>query len=67
LARSKPTFATCKLGHLQSPIDIRDAKTQALPPIQFDYRAAPLKIINNGHSIQINYAAGSFITVGDKT
>lgn len=59
-------YATCKLGHQQSPIDIRDAKKQALPPIQFDYKSAPLKVINNGHSIQIDYAPGSFMTVGDK-
>jgi carbonic anhydrase len=47
-------------------VDIRDAKKSGLPPIQFDYKPSPLKIINNGHSIQINYAPGSFITVGDK-
>lgn len=26
----------------------------------------PLHIVNNGHTIQINYAPGSFITVGEK-
>lgn len=62
----EPDYQTCKMGHQQSPIDIRDAKKQALPPIQFDYKPATLKIINNGHSIQINYPPGSFITVGDK-
>jgi carbonic anhydrase len=61
-----PDFRTCKVGHAQSPINIRDAKKEALPPIQFDYKPSPLKIINNGHSIQINYAPGSFIAVGDK-
>jgi carbonic anhydrase len=62
----KPGFATCKLEHKQSPIDIRDPKKTSLPPIQFDYKASPLKIINNGHTIQVNYAPGSFIAVGDK-
>jgi carbonic anhydrase len=59
-------FATCKLGKTQSPIDIRAPKAADLPPIQFAYQQTPLHIINNGHTIQLNYAAGSFITVGDK-
>jgi carbonic anhydrase len=62
----QPEYQACKIGHEQSPIDIRDAKKEALPPIQFDYKPTALKIINNGHTIQINYAPGSFITVGDK-
>ena len=59
-------FATCKLGKHQSPIDIRGAATADLPPIQFDYREAPLKIVNNGHTVMVSYAPGSFITVGGK-
>src|SRR5262245_64985296 len=57
-------FATCKLGQHQSPIDIRGSKAADLPQIDFAYRAAPLHIINNGHTIQIDYAPGSSITVG---
>lgn len=62
----KPEYQTCKLGHEQSPIDIRGAKKESLPPIHFDYKPSTLKIINNGHTIQVIYAPGSFITVGDK-
>jgi carbonic anhydrase len=62
----KPDYSICKLGQRQSPIDIRDAKKVSLPPIQFNYKPSAVKIINNGHTIQINYASGSFITVGDK-
>jgi carbonic anhydrase len=61
-----PEYATCKTGKHQSPIDIKHAKAADLPAIQFDYKPAPLHIINNGHTIQINYPAGSSITVGDK-
>lgn len=61
-----PDYANCGLGHQQSPIDIRDAKREALPLIQFDYKSAPLKVINNGHTIQVNASPGSSITVGDK-
>jgi carbonic anhydrase len=58
------SFAACQLGQHQSPIDIRAAKSSDLAPIQFAYRATPLHIINNGHTIQVNYTPGSFITVG---
>lgn len=61
-----PEYETCKLGRRQSPIDIRAAQKAALPPIQFNYKASPLRIINNGHAIQINYAPGSFMFIGDK-
>ena len=61
-----PAYAECKLGHLQSPIDIRGTKKEALPPIEFHYNEAPLKIIDNGHSIEVDYAPGSWIMVGDK-
>jgi carbonic anhydrase len=61
----KPEYATCKTGKEQSPIDIRNPQQAALPAIHFDYKASPLKIIDNSHTIQVNYAPGSFITVGD--
>ena len=58
-------FATCAMGKTQSPIDIRskEAKAAALPPIQFDYKTSALKIVDNGHTIQVNYEPGSSITV----
>jgi carbonic anhydrase len=59
-----PTFVTCKRGELQSPIDIRGAKAADLPAIKFDYKPSPLKVIDNGHTIQVNYAPGSSIDVG---
>lgn len=61
-----PEFAACKTGHHQSPINIVHAQSADLPAIQFEYKPSALRIINNGHTIQINYAPGSFIRVGDK-
>jgi carbonic anhydrase len=63
-AELDPAFATCGLGQLQSPIDIRGAKTAALPAIRFDYRAGRPTIVDNGHTIQLNIAPGSAIEVG---
>jgi carbonic anhydrase len=56
----------CGIGKTQSPIDIHTsaAKASDLPEIAFSYQAAPLKIIDNGHTVQVNYAPGSYITVG---
>jgi len=59
-------FSACRAGRHQSPIDIRAPKPADLPPIQFAYQPAPLHVVNNGHTIQVNYAPGSFMTVGDK-
>jgi len=61
-------YKSCGLGKLQSPIDIRDgiAKKGALPVIAFDYKPSPLTIIDNGHTVQVDYAPGSFITVQGK-
>lgn len=59
-------FAPCKNGHRQSPIDIRNPQKADLPPIVFDYKPSSLHIIDNGHTIMINYGPGSFILVGGK-
>lgn len=55
------------MGHEQSPINITGGKKTDLPPLIFYYNTVPLNIINNGHSIQVNYPPGSDLKVGDKT
>jgi carbonic anhydrase len=62
-----PSYASCSLGRMQSPINVTNAKTAELAVLKIDYQAAPLNIIDNGHTIQVNYTAGSTITVGDKS
>jgi len=62
----KPEFAPCKTGHHQSPIDIRNPRKADLPPLRFDYKPSPLRIIDNGHTVMVNYAPGSFLYVGGK-
>lgn len=58
-------YALCKTGEQQSPIDISDAKARKgdLPSMLFNYKPSPLKIIDNGHTIQVNYAPGSYVSV----
>jgi carbonic anhydrase len=62
-----PGYSSCSLGRRQSPIDVKHAKPADLAVLKIDYQAVPLNIIDNGHTIQVNYAPGSTLTVGDKT
>ncbi len=61
-------YASCGAGKAQSPIDIEDsaARKSDLPAIAFDYKPSPLKIVDNGHTVQVVYAPGSSITVQGK-
>lgn len=57
-------FATCALGTAQSPVDIKppfERATQALTP---HYKSGPLRLIHNGHTVQVNVAPGSTLMVG---
>lgn len=56
-------FALCGTGKHQSPIDIVSAVKESLPALEFHYSPSALRIIDTGHSIQVNYAPGSTITV----
>lgn len=55
-----PEFETCKLGKEQSPINIvkKEVKKSDLPAIETHYESSKAEIVNNGHTIQINLAAG---------
>lgn len=59
-----PAWAQCGKGSRQSPIDIRDGMKVNLDEIDFDYRPATFSEIDNGHTVQVNVAGGSFIQVG---
>lgn len=62
-----PENISCKIGKNQSPIDLRDngaVGTTGLPQLDIVYQDVPLKVINNGHTVQINYPLGSYIKVG---
>jgi carbonic anhydrase len=56
-------FATCDLGKNQSPIDITGTVTGQPAQIAFNYHSSPLTVVNNGHSIQVNYNPGSTISI----
>ncbi len=52
-------FKVCKLGLQQTPIDIRAGTRAELANVLPSFQPMPLKILNNGHTIQANCEAGS--------
>lgn len=56
-------FKLCASGKNQSPIDLRDFVDADLPPLDFRYVTHGTEILNNGHTVQVNYGAGSTISV----
>ena len=56
-------FAACKNGREQAPLNIVNPQVEGLPAIHFAYRPVPLNLINNGHTIQQNFAPGNHNTI----
>lgn len=64
-----PENILCKQGKNQSPIDLRDNHalgTTGLAELEIRYRDVPLKTINTGHTLQVNYPLGSYIKLDNK-
>ncbi|MEL6162105.1 MAG: carbonic anhydrase family protein [Cyanobacteria bacterium J06627_32] len=60
------SFSLCGKGQSQSPIDLTAAEAADLVNPEFHYRAVPLNLLNNGHTVQIPYAPGSYLTLAGK-
>jgi carbonic anhydrase len=58
-----PKFAMCALGRNQSPVDLAGFVRADLRPLKIEYRAGAAEILHTGHTVQVNYAAGSRLTV----
>jgi carbonic anhydrase len=56
--------ATCSTGKQQTPISLSTgaATPEDLPNLVFGYKPSALSIINNGHTLQETYAAGSTLS-----
>ncbi len=61
------TFPVCGAGKAQSPLDIRGPFDKATATIKLDYKPGPLKLLNNGHTIQVVAAPGSTMSVGGES
>jgi carbonic anhydrase len=59
-------FPTCGKGKSQSPLNIKGPFEKVRFNIVPDYKPGPLKILNNGHTIQVNVTPGSKIRIDGK-
>lgn len=60
----QPDYATCATGKNQSPINLTGFIESELPPLKFSYQAAGgHEILNNGHTIQVNFNPGNEINL----
>lgn len=62
-AGARADAALCTQGRRQSPIDIGATRRRALPPLAFDYRAEPLVIVHDGHTVRVRCRA-SMLGIG---
>jgi len=57
-----PSYSLCADGKEQSPIDIEPHASKA-SPIAFHYKPTAATVVDNGHTLQVNLAAGSSIEI----
>ena len=53
-------------GRNQSPINLTGFIEAELSPINFNYQPGGREILNNGHTVQVNYQPGSSMTIDGK-
>ncbi len=66
LTCSAASAALCETGQRQSPIDIVATSREALPPLEFNYRPAALKLANDGHTLRVRFDQGSSLRIGNE-
>ena len=64
--RLSPDFKVCEVGLQQSPIDLKGATPADPGTIDVTFRKMPLRIVNNGHTIQVKCAPGSRSRIAGK-
>ncbi len=58
------SYADCAEGRSQSPVDLAGAAAQPLAELEFHYQPSALHFFADGRTLQVNYAAGSYLLVG---
>jgi carbonic anhydrase len=59
-----PADRACSVGSQQSPIAIDDAIEAQRDPLEFDWSQQADTIVNNGHTIQLNFDNGGTLKTG---
>ena len=65
-AKLSPLYSACE-GRNQSPVNLTDFTEADLPPIRFNYVKGAENIVNNGHTIQVNFDKRSSIEIDGRT
>lgn len=60
-----PKYSTCSTGVNQSPVDLKNTVESELTPLKLLYSSSVSNIVNNGHTIQVNFQPGSILSVSD--
>ena len=60
-------FPICGKGKKQSPLNIIGPFEKSKDTLTVDYKEGPLKMLNNGHTIQVNVEPGSTLTIGKES
>jgi len=58
-----PKFVMCGIGRNQSPIDLARFTDADLKPLKLHYKTTASEIVNNGHTLQVDYTPGSKLVV----
>lgn len=61
-----PGWKSCGEGKAQSPVDIAP-RPGAARPIEFDYKPVAGTLVDDGHMLKVNFAAGSTIRIDGAT
>ena len=56
-------FSVCDTGKNQSPINLTHMTRAKLPPLAVKYQAGGNEVVNNGHTIQVNYEPGNLLNI----
>jgi len=57
-----PAWADCAVSKRQSPVNIANATRDLKPtPLHLDLKPTPIHLLNNGHTLEVEYGAGSTI------
>ena len=63
-AQLHPDFLACD-GKNQSPINLLGFIQSELTPLSFSYSAGGYEVLNNGHTVQVNFKKGSHLKIDD--
>lgn len=66
-AKLSPEWRACSDRIEESPVDLKDAIKAELGLLSFAYKRMPVRIVNNGHTIQVNCPTGSQAQIGRET